>query len=182
DDLDLLPAPDCPDLLISKSAKRNMLHSVLSSKEETQQHTEEALKELFKHVSNMPDSAKKKRLVRQFHKSSVVGTPEGFISPKHQKHVRSKSFGGRIKRKVLGGQTITERKNKVLTADTESQNGGRSQVGDEENLKQFQKCAESPALHFTRIRSKSTDEILSSRKEPLGVNRIISVSTRESAM
>ncbi|XP_078079106.1 rho GTPase-activating protein 19 isoform X2 [Mustelus asterias] len=183
DDLDLLPASNCPDSLPSNSAKRNRLHSVLRPKEETQQHTEEALKELFKHVSNMPDSAKKKRLVRQFHKSSVVGTPEGLISPKHKKHVRSKSFGGRIKRKVLGGQYITERKSKILTPDTKTENRGHSHVDDMENV--VQKCVESPALYFSRIRSKSTDEILNSRKEkqePLGVNRIITVSTRESAM
>ncbi|XP_078421110.1 rho GTPase-activating protein 19 isoform X2 [Cetorhinus maximus] len=180
DDLDLLSAPDCPDLFISKSAKRNRLHSVLRSQEDTQQHTEEALKELFKHVSNMPNSAKKKRLVRQFHKSSVVGTPEGLISPKHKKHMRSKSFGGRIKRKVLGGQYITERKSKILTPDTATESGGHPQVGDVENLEQ--KCVESSALHFSHIRSKSTDEILNSIKEPLGVNRIITVSTRESAM
>ncbi|XP_041064980.1 rho GTPase-activating protein 19 isoform X2 [Carcharodon carcharias] len=182
DDLDLLSAPDCPDLLISKSAKRNRLHSVLRSQEDTQQHTEEALKELFKHVSNMPNSAKKKRLVRQFHKSSVVGTPEGLISPKHKKHMRSKSFGGRIKRKVLGGQYITERKSKILIPDTATESSGHPQVGDVENLEQFQKCEESSALHFSHIRSKSTEEILNSRKEPLGVNRTITVSTRESAM
>ncbi|XP_067909326.1 rho GTPase-activating protein 19 isoform X2 [Heterodontus francisci] len=141
DDLDLLPAPDCQDLLIMKAAKRSRLQSVLRPKEETQQHTEEALKELFKHVNNMPDSAKKKRLVRQFHKSSIVDTPEGFTSPKPKKHVRSKSFGGRIK-----------------------------------------KCVELPTMHFSRIRSKSTDEILNGRKEPFGLNQILTVPTRESAM
>ncbi|XP_048406757.1 rho GTPase-activating protein 19 isoform X4 [Stegostoma tigrinum] len=162
DDLDLLPAQDCPDLLIMKSAKRNGLHSVSRFKEETQQHTEEALKELFKHVSNMPNSAKKRKFVRQFHKSSVAGTPEGFISPKPEKHMRSKSFGGRIKRKVLGGQHISERRSKNPTPDKVTESHGYPQVDDVENLKQ--KCVESAALHFSRIRSKSTDEILDGRK------------------
>jgi DNA phosphorothioation-dependent restriction protein DptG len=36
-----------------------------SQQEETQQHTEEALRELFQHVHNWPDSAKKKQLLRQ---------------------------------------------------------------------------------------------------------------------
>ncbi|XP_069756522.1 rho GTPase-activating protein 19 isoform X1 [Narcine bancroftii] len=120
DDLDLLPVPDCPDLLFVKGTKRSRLQSVLQH-EETQQRTEEALKELFKHVSNMPDSAKKKKLVRQFNKSSVVGTPEGFVSPRTKKHVRSRSFGGLIKRKVLGGHYITERKSRILTPDAETQ-------------------------------------------------------------
>ncbi|XP_048406756.1 rho GTPase-activating protein 19 isoform X3 [Stegostoma tigrinum] len=136
DDLDLLPAQDCPDLLIMKSAKRNGLHSVSRFKEETQQHTEEALKELFKHVSNMPNSAKKRKFVRQFHKSSVAGTPEGFISPKPEKHMRSKSFGGRIKRKVLGGQHISERRSKNPTPDKVTESHGYPQVDDVENLKQ----------------------------------------------
>uniref|UniRef100_UPI00398E35B2 rho GTPase-activating protein 19 isoform X2 n=1 Tax=Pristiophorus japonicus TaxID=55135 RepID=UPI00398E35B2 len=180
DDLDLLPAPDCPDLLVMKAAKRSRLHSVLRPKEETQHCTEEALKELLKHVSNMPESAKKKRLVRQFNKSSAVGTPEGFTPPRPKKHVRSKSFGGLIKRKVLGSQYITERKSKILSPDTATESIGCPQVLAVENL--FQKCVASPALRFSRIRSKSTDEILDGRKEPIGVNRIITVPARESAM
>uniref|UniRef100_A0A8D0D7Q0 Rho GTPase-activating protein 19 n=1 Tax=Sander lucioperca TaxID=283035 RepID=A0A8D0D7Q0_SANLU len=58
-----------------------------------QQYTEEALKELFRHVNhNMPDSAKKKKLVRQ------VPLRVFFYSPRFQlKHPRSRSFGGLIK-------------------------------------------------------------------------------------
>uniref|UniRef100_A0A668APW7 Rho GTPase-activating protein 19 n=1 Tax=Myripristis murdjan TaxID=586833 RepID=A0A668APW7_9TELE len=67
-----------------------------------QHHTEEALKELFRHVHhNMPDSAKKKKLIRQLAKQTTSETP----SNKHhetppgpvKKHPRSRSFGGLIK-------------------------------------------------------------------------------------
>lgn len=36
-----------------------------SEEDGSQLHTQEALRELFQHVSNMPDSTKKKKLIRQ---------------------------------------------------------------------------------------------------------------------
>uniref|UniRef100_A0A672FWY9 Rho GTPase-activating protein 19 n=1 Tax=Salarias fasciatus TaxID=181472 RepID=A0A672FWY9_SALFA len=67
-----------------------------------QQYTEEALKELFRHVHhNMPDSAKKKKLVRQLVKQTTSGTPtteQHRVAPAaSKKHPRSRSFGGLIK-------------------------------------------------------------------------------------
>ncbi|XP_046885981.1 rho GTPase-activating protein 19 isoform X2 [Hypomesus transpacificus] len=70
-------------------------------------HTEVALRELYQQVSTMPESAKKKQLIRQFEKQ-LPGTPVCDIqTPPHsrkQHHRRSRSFGGIIKRRVLGGQ------------------------------------------------------------------------------
>lgn len=63
DDLDLLTTPGSKELQPLKSQKRSRLDTC--NQEETQQRTEEALKELFRHVHNMPDSAKKKKLIRQ---------------------------------------------------------------------------------------------------------------------
>lgn len=63
DDLDLLTSPGSKELQPLKSQKRSRLDTC--HQEETQQRTEEALRELFRHVHNMPDSAKKKRLIRQ---------------------------------------------------------------------------------------------------------------------
>ncbi|XP_051882900.1 rho GTPase-activating protein 19 [Pristis pectinata] len=177
DDLDLLPVPDCPDLLSVKGVKRSRLQSVRRH-EETQQRTEEALRELFKHVSNMPDSAKKKKLVRQFNKSSVFGTPEGFALPRTKKHVRSRSFGGLIKRKVLGGHYVTERKSRILMPDVVTPSCEHPREQGKENLDQ--KPMELSSLHFSRIRSKSTDEILSERKEAHRGTRMI--VTQESAI
>ncbi|XP_066516882.1 rho GTPase-activating protein 19 isoform X2 [Hoplias malabaricus] len=70
------------------------------------QHTQEALHELFQHVTNMPDSTKKKKLIRQFNKQ---GTPLRESRPANPKHAHPRSFSGLIKRKVLGNQLINER-------------------------------------------------------------------------
>lgn len=79
-----------------------------------QQYTEEALKDLFVHVHlNMPDSAKKKKLVRQLVKQTTTGTPSSEclqVPSGPKKHPRSRSFGGLIKRKARGDQLTTERR------------------------------------------------------------------------
>ncbi|CAI9552128.1 unnamed protein product [Staurois parvus] len=67
DDLDLPSSrPEFPFL---KSQKRSRLatspSSSASQQDQTQQRTEQALRELFQHVHNMPDSTKKKKLLRQ---------------------------------------------------------------------------------------------------------------------
>ncbi|KAM6972539.1 rho GTPase-activating protein 19 [Aplochiton taeniatus] len=87
-----------------------------------QHHTEEALRELFRHVhDNMPDSAKKKKLIRQLAKQTP-GTPanEAQQTPSgpSKKHPRSRSFGGLIKRKVRGEQPTTERKARHVSTGT----------------------------------------------------------------
>ncbi|KAL0616284.1 Rho GTPase-activating protein 19 [Plecturocebus cupreus] len=64
DDLDLIASCHTKSFQLSKSQKRNRIDSC-PHQEETQQHTEEALRELFQHVHNMPESAKKKQLIRQ---------------------------------------------------------------------------------------------------------------------
>ncbi|XP_076867734.1 rho GTPase-activating protein 19 [Brachyhypopomus gauderio] len=99
------------DMALSAAAgSRRPLPSKRTSDEQNgdvQQHTHEALRDLFAHVSNMPESAKKKKLIRQFNKQ---GTPVQESSrPTNPKHNRSRSFGGLIKRKVLGNQQTSER-------------------------------------------------------------------------
>ncbi|KAM4607463.1 rho GTPase-activating protein 19-like [Polymixia lowei] len=75
----------------------------------SQSHTEAALRELYQQVSSMPESAKKKKLIRQFEKQ-VPGTPMlDPPSPSNRKHRRSRSFGGIIKRRVLGSHASTEK-------------------------------------------------------------------------
>ncbi|XP_036404244.1 rho GTPase-activating protein 19 [Megalops cyprinoides] len=111
DDLDLLPANGGED---AAPAKRPCQDAGSS-----QHHTEEALKELFRHVNhNMPDSAKKKKLIRQFAKQSTPGTPVyDCQTPPGKKHTRSKSFGGLIKRKVLGNQVATEKRGRTVSPE-----------------------------------------------------------------
>lgn len=70
DDLELLAASSSPARTVLPLKRTAVLGP--SSQEQcqspAQQYTEEALKELFRHVHhNMPDSAKKKKLVRQVH-------------------------------------------------------------------------------------------------------------------
>ncbi|XP_046699544.1 rho GTPase-activating protein 19 [Silurus meridionalis] len=91
-----------------------------------QKHTQEALRELFQHVSTMPDSAKKKKLIRQFNKQ---GTPtRESPRPSNQKHARSRSFGGLIKKKVLGNQVTNERvaSGTSQSKDVNKENGSSS--------------------------------------------------------
>ncbi|CAL8300314.1 unnamed protein product [Merluccius merluccius] len=74
-------------------------------------HTEEALRELQQQISSMPASAKKKKLIRQFEKQ-MPGTPvPGPPTPFNRKHRRSRSFGGIIKRRVLGNQASADKTN-----------------------------------------------------------------------
>ncbi|XP_003201186.1 rho GTPase-activating protein 19 [Danio rerio] len=104
DDLELLSVSGSPFISACKrSGERVRLDS--------DNHTEEALKELYRHVTdNMPNSAKKKKLIRQLGKPSTPGTPVNEnLTPSSKKHGRSRSFGGLIKRKVLGGQPADRR-------------------------------------------------------------------------
>ncbi|XP_036121014.1 rho GTPase-activating protein 19 isoform X2 [Molossus molossus] len=117
DDLDLMASCHSKSSQLAKSQKRNWMDSC-SHQEETQQRTDEALRELFQHVHNMPESAKKKQLIRQFNKQSVTQTPgQEPSTPRVQKRARSRSFSGLIKRKVLGNQMMSEKKNKAPTPE-----------------------------------------------------------------
>ncbi|XP_056147482.1 rho GTPase-activating protein 19-like [Lampris incognitus] len=72
-------------------------------------YTEAALRELYQQVSSMPESAKKKKLIRQFEKN-VPGTPTPDPQvPFNRKHWHSLSLGGIIKRRVLGSQASKEK-------------------------------------------------------------------------
>uniref|UniRef100_A0A8D0GYG4 Rho GTPase-activating protein 19 n=1 Tax=Sphenodon punctatus TaxID=8508 RepID=A0A8D0GYG4_SPHPU len=117
DDLDLLTSRALKDFQLLKSPKRSRLDSS-THQEQTQQRTEEALKELFRHVHNMPDSAKKKQLIRQFHKHPGALTPgsEAPASPLPRR-TRSRSLSGLIKRKGLGNQVILAKEDKDATPE-----------------------------------------------------------------
>ncbi|KAM8852149.1 rho GTPase-activating protein 19-like [Synchiropus picturatus] len=88
-----------------------MVPSSNISKEETENYTQSALKELYQQVNNMPQSAKKKKLIRQFEKHPLSSPTMESPSPFNRKHWRSRSLGGIIKRKVLGSQSSVEKEN-----------------------------------------------------------------------
>ncbi|XP_061066843.1 rho GTPase-activating protein 19 [Eubalaena glacialis] len=118
DDLDLIASCHTSSFQVTRSQKWNRRDSCLHQ-EETQQRTGEALRELFQHVHNMPESAKKKHLIRQFNKHSETQTPGREPSTlRVQKRARSRSFSGLIKRKVLGNQMMSEKKNKYPTPES----------------------------------------------------------------
>ncbi|XP_008571434.1 PREDICTED: rho GTPase-activating protein 19 isoform X2 [Galeopterus variegatus] len=135
---------------LAKSQKRNLVDSCCHQ-EETQQRTEEALRELFQHVHNMPESAKKKQLIRQFNKQSLTQTPGREPSTSRvQKRARSRSFSGLIKRKVLGNQVMSEKKNKYPTP--ESVATGELQRARKENMNLL--FSGSPAVTMTPTKLK----------------------------
>ncbi|XP_056136881.1 rho GTPase-activating protein 19 [Lampris incognitus] len=130
DDMDLLVVSGSPVLRVTVPLKRpagfgGTVLEPSSSQQQfhspTQHHTEEALKELFRYVhQNMPDSAKKKKLIRQLAKQTTAGTPtdEYRQTPPgpSRKHPRSRSFGGLIKRKARGEQ-LTDRRARHVSPD-----------------------------------------------------------------
>uniref|UniRef100_A0A3Q1I777 Rho GTPase-activating protein 19 n=1 Tax=Anabas testudineus TaxID=64144 RepID=A0A3Q1I777_ANATE len=87
---------------------------------ETQTYTETALRELYQQVNNMPESAKKKKLIRQFEKQPLLTPSADSRTPFSRKHWRSRSLGGIIKRKVLGSQVLTEKENSRLQSPLSS--------------------------------------------------------------
>ncbi|XP_068423292.1 rho GTPase-activating protein 19-like [Clinocottus analis] len=80
----------------------------------TQSYTESALRELYQQVNHMPESAKKKKLIRQFDKQPLLTPSADSRTPLNRKHWRSRSLGGIIKRKVLGSQVLPEKENNSL--------------------------------------------------------------------
>uniref|UniRef100_A0A7N4PVS2 Rho GTPase-activating protein 19 n=1 Tax=Sarcophilus harrisii TaxID=9305 RepID=A0A7N4PVS2_SARHA len=160
DDLDLPTSCTNKDFPLSKSHKRTRMNTCFQQ-EETQQRTEEALRELFQHVHNMPDSAKKKKLIRQFNKQPLAQTPgaDGF-TPQFQKRTRSRSFSGLIKRKVLGNQIIMEKKNRCCTP--ESVDIGDLNRSSKENVNLV--CSGSPALKMAPARLKLSEGKKEGRK------------------
>lgn len=150
DDLDLIASCPTKSFQLTKSQKRNWVDSC-SHQEETQQRTEEALRELFEHVHNMPESAKKKQLIRQFNKQSVTQTPGRESStPRVQRRARSRSFSGLIKRKVLGNQMMSEKKNKYPTPESVAL--GELKRASKQNMNLL--FSGSPAVTMTPTRLK----------------------------
>ncbi|XP_069705014.1 rho GTPase-activating protein 19 isoform X2 [Periplaneta americana] len=57
--------------------------------------TETALAQLYAHIQSLPESSKKKKLIKQFNKENGQGTPQ------QNKHLRSKSLGDSIKKHIF---------------------------------------------------------------------------------
>jgi hypothetical protein len=58
--------------------------------------TEAALAQLYAHIQSLPESSKKKKLIKQFNKENGHGTPLQ-LNMRRKSHLRSKSLGDSIK-------------------------------------------------------------------------------------
>lgn len=76
----------------------------LTAKANSTQDTQAALAQLYAHIQAMPESAKKRRLVKQFNKENGQGTP------RHVKNVRTKSLGDSIKKHIFQRKLLGHKK------------------------------------------------------------------------
>ncbi|KAK7791991.1 hypothetical protein R5R35_007978 [Gryllus longicercus] len=71
-----------------------------SAQENSSNPTEVALAQLYAHIQSLPESSKKRKLIKQFNKENGQGTPlQESYRQKH--HHRSKSLGDSIKRHIF---------------------------------------------------------------------------------
>ncbi|XP_067001017.2 rho GTPase-activating protein 19 [Anabrus simplex] len=71
--------------------------------------TESALAQLYAHVQSMPESSKKRKLIRQFNKGNGQGTPVQ-LARGQKRHLRSKSLGDSIKKHIFN-KSVKRQKN-----------------------------------------------------------------------
>ncbi|CAH1119292.1 unnamed protein product [Phaedon cochleariae] len=69
-----------------------------TAKENESNPTETALAQLYAHIQSLPESSKKRKLVKQFNKENGHGTPLQVIKSGHSKN---KSFGDSIKKHIF---------------------------------------------------------------------------------
>ncbi|XP_070540059.1 rho GTPase-activating protein 19-like isoform X2 [Ptychodera flava] len=112
----------------------------------SRQNTEEALGKMYNDIKQMQPSAKRRKLMKNFAKNChMPGTPNEVREDaarymRAKKHSRSKSFGGVIKRHVLGTPSKKSSKGSVISPP---------------------KSERTPAGHVVRITNKSQDAITS---------------------
>ncbi|KAL0121181.1 hypothetical protein PUN28_008691 [Cardiocondyla obscurior] len=76
----------------------------LTAKANSTQDTQAALAQLYAHIQAMPESAKKRRLVKQFNKENGQGTP------RHVKNCKTKSLGDSIKKHIFQKKILGHKK------------------------------------------------------------------------
>ncbi|PNF26273.1 hypothetical protein B7P43_G02660 [Cryptotermes secundus] len=86
--------------------------------------TEAALAQLYAHIQSMPESSKKKKLIKQFNKENGHGTPLQ-VNMRRKNHLRSKSLGDSIKKHIFHKGT------KQKSDNTQSQFSGSHSLSHE---------------------------------------------------
>ncbi|KAJ9581003.1 hypothetical protein L9F63_023814, partial [Diploptera punctata] len=89
---------------VSDSTAANTVFSFVDREQTALAHTtnptEAALAQLYAHIQSLPESSKKKRLIKQFNKENGQGTPLK-VNTTRKKHHRSKSLGDSIKKHIF---------------------------------------------------------------------------------
>ncbi|KAK2584158.1 hypothetical protein KPH14_006589 [Odynerus spinipes] len=117
----------------------------LTAKANSTQDTQAALAQLYAHIQAMPESAKKRRLVKQFNKENGQGTP------RHVKNVRTKSLGDSIKKHIFQRKLLGHKKFIDINIGC-----NLTRSSSEENV--LSTSLEKPFLPKTHF-SKSDDEL-----------------------
>ncbi|KAK0182955.1 hypothetical protein PV327_001035 [Microctonus hyperodae] len=118
----------------------------LTAKANTVDDTQAALAKLYAHIQAMPESAKKRRLVKQFNKENGQGTP------RHVKQIHAKSLGDSIKKHIFHKKLLGHKK--IIDINIGC-NVRRS--SSEENI--FVETFQKKIVHPKRLFSKSDDEL-----------------------
>ncbi|XP_076045556.1 uncharacterized protein LOC143027827 isoform X4 [Oratosquilla oratoria] len=110
----------------------------LTAQANNQDVTDVALAELYAYVQSLPDSAKKRRLIKQFNKENGPGTPHLNNSVQKKSDIRVKSLGDSIKRVIM-----TPRSRIPIIFNSSSSLSG---VPIPENLPKAKDTADSPVI------------------------------------
>ncbi|XP_020299112.1 rho GTPase-activating protein 19-like isoform X3 [Pseudomyrmex gracilis] len=110
-----------PDTTSTAHTVFSFVDRKLTAKANSTQDTQAALAQLYAHIQAMPESAKKRRLVKQFNKENGQGTP------RHIKHCKTKSLGDSIKKhifqkKILGCKKFGDNTECNITRSSSEEN------------------------------------------------------------
>ncbi|XP_046431908.1 uncharacterized protein LOC124185314 isoform X1 [Neodiprion fabricii] len=165
-----LLSPTKNDLNESISDATGTAHTVfsfvdhkLTAKANSTQDTQAALAQLYAHIQAMPESAKKRRLVKQFNKENGQGTP------RQVKNLRTKSLGDSIKKHIFQKKILGHKK--PVDINIGCSNITRS--SSEENI--LSSSLEKSLLPPKTLFSKSDDELSPDIYEPLEADNLLHV-------
>ncbi|XP_024941735.1 uncharacterized protein LOC107268684 isoform X2 [Cephus cinctus] len=164
-----LLSPKKTDLNESTSDATSTAHTVfsfvdhkLTAKANSTQDTQAALAQLYAHIQAMPESAKKRRLVKQFNKENGQGTP------RQVKHYRTKSLGDSIKKHIFQKKLLGHKK---LIDINIGCNISRS--SSEENI--LSTSLEKSLLPSKTLFSKSDDELSIDNSDTLESENLLQI-------
>ncbi|XP_043473896.1 uncharacterized protein LOC122506010 isoform X2 [Leptopilina heterotoma] len=170
-----LLSPKKSDLNESMSDTTGTAHTVfsfvdhqLTAQATASQDTQAALAQLYAYIQSMPESAKKRKLVKQFNKENGQGTP------RHVKNVRTKSLGDSIKKHIFQKKLLGHKKLLDMKLGC---NFSRS--SSEENM--LSVPLDKPRLPPKGTLSKSEDELSSDSFNMLETDNLLKIKHMSSS-